>query len=201
MASRSSRCFLSDEELLVAVNTVESEDEFSENGVFESEYHPIDSEDSVSAVIDQAASQTSRKRNRPSPPLFQWHSGTFNPVIHVFDESASGISTDEIQDEPNALDIFRCFFSREFMQEIASETNKYYQFVTEKIPPSACSRLQKWRNTTIEELYVFLAVTMLMVRMKKLTILEYWSTDPLLATPQFSDFMSRDTPALKSIIQ
>jgi hypothetical protein len=78
------------------------------------------------------------------------------------------------------------------MQEISSETNKYYQFVTDKIPPSAGSRLQKWRDTTIEELYVFLAVTMLMVRIKKLTILDYWSTDPLLATPQFSDFMSRD---------
>jgi hypothetical protein len=78
------------------------------------------------------------------------------------------------------------------MQEIASETTKYYQFVTDKIPPYAGSRLKKWRNTIIEELYVVLAVTMLMVRMKKLTILDYWPTDPLLATPQFSDIMSRD---------
>jgi hypothetical protein len=192
MASGSSRCFLSDEELLFAVNNLESEEEYSEFGDFDSEYYPTDNEDSDSAAIDEAAPQPSRKRNRSNPPLFQWHSGAFKPVIHAFDDSASGISTNEIQDEPTALDIFRCFFSQEIMQEIASETNKYYQFVTDKIPPSTGSRLQKWGHTTVEELYVFLAVTMLMVRTKKLTILEYWSTDPLLATPQFSDFMSRD---------
>jgi hypothetical protein len=33
---------------------------------------------------------------------------------------------------------------------------------------------------------------MLMVRAKKLTISDYWSTDPPLVTPQFSDYMSRN---------
>jgi hypothetical protein len=93
MASCSVRRFLSDEKLFVAINTVESEDEYSEIGDFDSEYLPSDNEDSDSAVIDHAAPQTSRKRTRPNPPLFQWHSGALNPVIHVFDLSASGIST------------------------------------------------------------------------------------------------------------
>jgi hypothetical protein len=58
-----------------------------------SDNHPSDNEDSGSAVIDQAAPQPSKKRNRPNPPLFQWHNGAFSPIIHVFDHSASGIST------------------------------------------------------------------------------------------------------------
>jgi hypothetical protein len=118
MASYSARCFLSDEELLVAVNTRESEGDYSEIGDFESEYHPSDNEDSGSAVIVQAAPQPSRKRNRPNPPLFQWHSGAFNSKIHVFDDSASGISTNLIQDVPTAFEtFFGVFFSRKIMQE------------------------------------------------------------------------------------
>jgi hypothetical protein len=88
--------FISDEELMVAVNTVESDDEYSEMNDFDSEYNHSDNEDGGSAVTDQAAPQPSRKRNRPNPPLFQWHSDAFNPIIHLFDDSASGISTSEI---------------------------------------------------------------------------------------------------------
>jgi hypothetical protein len=78
MASYSVWRFLSNEELVVAVSRIESMDDNSEISDFDSEYHPSDQEDSGSAVIDQAASQPSRKRNHPNPPLFQWHSGAFN---------------------------------------------------------------------------------------------------------------------------
>jgi hypothetical protein len=54
---------------MVTVNTVESKDEYSEISDFDSEFHPSDNEDSGSAVIDQAAPQLSRKRNRPNPPF------------------------------------------------------------------------------------------------------------------------------------
>jgi hypothetical protein len=86
MASYSARSFLSDEELTVTINTVESEDEYSEISDFDSEYHPSDNEDTGSAVIDQAAPQPSRKINCPNPPLFRWHSGAFNPIIHLSDD-------------------------------------------------------------------------------------------------------------------
>jgi hypothetical protein len=52
--------------------------------------------------------------------------------------------------------------------------------------------LQNWKNTTLEELYVFFGIVMLMCRVKKLTIAEYWSKYPLIATGQFTDYMSRD---------
>jgi hypothetical protein len=67
--SSSAQCFLNDEELLVAINTVESEDEYSKFSDFDSEYQPSDNEDRGSTVIDQAAPQPSRKRNRPKSTI------------------------------------------------------------------------------------------------------------------------------------
>jgi hypothetical protein len=42
------------------------------------------------------------------------------------------------------------------MQRIADETNIYYVFLTQNLPLAPQSRLQNWRNTTPEELYIFL---------------------------------------------
>jgi hypothetical protein len=53
-------------------------------------------------------------------------------------------------------------------------------------------KITKWRDITPEELYMFFAVTMLMIRVKKLTVLDYCSADSLISTSQFSDFMSRN---------
>jgi hypothetical protein len=106
----------------------------------------------------------------------------FSPVIHNFDNSASGISDGVIPDQPTVLDIFQ-FFSPQKLCNTAAETNKYYVFVTQKMPASPCSRVQKWRDTMPKELYVFIAKKMLMVRVKKLTILGYWSADPQISTP------------------
>jgi hypothetical protein len=53
------------------------------------------------------------------------------------------------------------------MQHISDETNKYYIFLSQKLTPSLNSRLQSWKNTAPEELYVFFAVTMLMAQESK----------------------------------
>jgi hypothetical protein len=52
--------------------------------------------------------------------------------------------------------------------------------------------LQSWAETTAEELYIFLGVAMLITRVKKLSLAEYWSKDPLISAPQFSEYMSSD---------
>ena len=41
-------------------------------------------------------------------------------------------------------------------------------------------------------MYLFRAIFMLMAHMKKFKSKDYWSTDPLIATPVFGDIMSRD---------
>jgi hypothetical protein len=76
MATSSKRHVLTEGEILNVVYTLESEDEYSEVSDCESDNHPSDVDEIDSAVSDQPA-PLSRKRNRPSAPLFQWDSSVF----------------------------------------------------------------------------------------------------------------------------
>lgn len=169
----------------------ESEYELSELSDLVSSGEEDSSDRDVPAVNDSDEIRV-RKRASTEDSLFKWRSGAFHPNVHNFDNSNSGFVAGKLIEESSILDIFEHFFSLEFMQTIADETNNFYTFVTDKRPPPPSSRLQQWKNTTPQELYIFLAITLLMTRVKKLTVAEYWSTDPLLSTPQFSDLMSRD---------
>lgn len=53
-------------------------------------------------------------------------------------------------------------------------------------------RMSQWHDTTSDEMYVFIAIHMLMARNKKLEISEYWSNNPLLHSPIFGKSMSRN---------
>lgn len=185
-ASGTSRV-LRDEELLDYYDALQSdlsdlsdfEDDCDGDAVYNTSAVISDSDSDENDPPAQAASQTKRRRTG-----IQWHSGKFVPKIHRFNDEKSGISVD-INDDCTVLDFFKLFFPVHIMQHIANETNKYYIFLSQKIEPSPSSRLQSWKNTTPEELYIFFALTMLMARVKKLTIAEYWSKDPLISTPQF----------------
>ena len=48
------------------------------------------------------------------------------------------------------------------------------------------------KNTTLEEMYCFFALSLLMTRNKKLALHEYWSTDKYLRSNIFSEIMTRD---------
>jgi hypothetical protein len=95
MVTSNSTHVLAEDEILNVVYTLESDDEYSEISDVESDNHPRDGDESDSAVADQ-----------PAP---QWDRGVFNPVVHSFDKSASGISDGVIPDQPIALDIFQFF--------------------------------------------------------------------------------------------
>lgn len=185
-ASGTSRV-LRDEELLDYYDALQSdlsdlsdfEDDCDGDAVYNTSAVIGDSDSDENDPPAQAASQTKKQRTG-----IQWHSGKFVPKIHRFNDEKSGISVD-INDDCTVLDFFKLFFPVHIMQHIANETNKYYIFLSQKIEPSPSSRLQSWKNTTPEELYIFFALTMLMARVKKLTIAENWSKDLLISTPQF----------------
>ena len=52
--------------------------------------------------------------------------------------------------------------------------------------------MYKWKDTTCEEMYVFLAMFMLMGYQMKHGNEMYWSTDKQISTPIFSELMSQD---------
>lgn len=102
--------------------------------------------------------------------------------------------TDEWPCDDNAreCDYFRAFFNDATIDLIVTETNKYYQYVTNMFPFKDHSRVHKWIDTTPQELYVFLALMLLMPLISKHNIADYWKNDPLIPTPIFPKFMSRD---------
>lgn len=96
----------------------------------------------------------------------------------------------ELHENSTALDCFEALVTPFLMGKVAFETNRYYKQVIEKEMLS--SRTSRWSDTTADEMYVFIAITMLMTRNKKLEIAEYWSTDPYLHSPIFGQLMSRN---------
>lgn len=91
---------------------------------------------------------------------FVWSDGSdFVPHRHPFSSTFSGV-TDEWPCDDNAreCDYFRAFFNDATIDLIVTETNKYYQYVTNMFPFKDHSRVHKWIDTTPQELYVFLAL-------------------------------------------
>lgn len=68
------------------------------------------------------------------------------------------------------------------------QTNLYQN---QNAKPSA-SKTASWHLTSKEEMYVFLATTLLMGINSKPRILDYWSTDQLLSTPIFAKMFTRN---------
>jgi hypothetical protein len=114
--------------------------------------------------IDSPENDAQRtERRRTAGPSFQWQRGNFVPKIHDFANQNSGISA-SLDGNCSVFDIFKLFFSFEIMQHIAEQTNRYYKFLCQKLPPTPHSRLRSWVETTAEELYIFLGLAMLMAR-------------------------------------
>ena len=74
------------------------------------------------------------------------------------------------------------------MGKIVRETNNYQQ---QNTGPTS-GKTAAWYGTTIEELYVFFATTILMGLNQKNRRKDYWSTDRLITTPILGELFTRD---------
>lgn len=113
-----------------------------------------------------------------------WTSERFVPKIHKFTSKDSGIKGD-ISRSAKILDYFQFFVSEDLVELIANETNVYWSRKNNNTRSNS-------EKTALAELYCFFAVSFLMTRNKKLSLLEYWSTDKLLRSDIFGEIMSRD---------
>lgn len=103
----------------------------------------------------------------------------------------SGVQCEEfdLNEASPVIDYFEAFITNDLIGKIVFETNRYAQ---EQPIISEHSRMVYWKDTSMEELYIFLGVTILMARNKKLDMHEYWSTNELLRQDIFGKCMSRD---------
>lgn len=147
-------------------------------------YSSID-EDEVYEITEALAPPTRAQPNAS----FKWTAKQFNPEIHEFDNTNSGC---KIEGNPDnlALKYFEFFFSQDIMEEIANQTNKYFEYLIRQ--ESSSRDLQKWKQIEYKELYCFFAVILLMPHNKKNKINSYWSTDEFIHSPIFSRLMKRD---------
>ena len=74
----------------------------------------------------------------------------------------------------SAGDIFKLFFSRDILQIIVENTNKNnYQ---KGRPKQEHARGGKWKDTSIEELYAYLAIRIYIGQHPENRLVDYWST-------------------------
>lgn len=94
-----------------------------------------------------------------------WKSKNLKPKIHPFSTRNSGIKKEIPRSSP-IIDYFELFISEELVQYVVDETNYYWA-------QKYNNNLDTQKNTTVDELYSFFALSLLMTRNKKLTIQEY----------------------------
>ncbi|KAH9639512.1 hypothetical protein HF086_004338 [Spodoptera exigua] len=115
------------------------------------------------------------------------------PDKENFDEFISGVSPSvPLSSNSSELDIFEHFCGNDLVEKICYFTNKYHQFYVRHTDLRVYARLKRWQDVTVHDIYIFLALTMLFTRNKRLTIEEHWSVDPLLNSPIFHSIMCRD---------
>lgn len=107
-----------------------------------------------------------------------------------FDNNLSGIQGN-LNEESSELELFFSLFDYSLFTTMSEQTNTYFMQVKDK-PGVSQQEMKSWTNTDEKELIVFTAITMLMGHVKKNLISEYWSTNPLISTPIFSNVMSRN---------
>ncbi|XP_026736358.1 piggyBac transposable element-derived protein 4-like [Trichoplusia ni] len=202
------------EELLRVLGNVEEDDEFSEAiSLYEDDLESItDRQEQVddSPVLPStshttqetpdnnwastsASASTSRRdpRRRQTEPSYQWTSVPHVPALTSFDEFTSGLHL-EVTENITEFDIFQKFLDLDFMSFIVDMTNLFHSRFVLNVDLRMHSRLQRWHDVSIPELYIFFALLMLMTRNRHLTLEEHWSTDVLLSSPIFSKLMPRN---------
>lgn len=176
---------LTDQELYDILMNSDSEEELGDSESEEIEFEnniPSDHEDESDEPMDIPA-------NGPTV-VFDWDKKDFVPSVYQFDNTNSGCTIDNLGEEPSILTIFELFFPDEFVQKIVDQIHLYYDFLDKNLTDK--SRLKNWKPTNVSEIYMFLAISLLMAQIKKNRITEYWSKDALIETPIFGQLMSRD---------
>ncbi|XP_018897457.2 piggyBac transposable element-derived protein 4-like [Bemisia tabaci] len=165
-------------------NSVENIDDIEsgvvdpDNNVAESEpVHELSSSDDE-FNFDTANIKWKSKKRRPSP--------------HPFTQVNVGYNSN-LTCENRELDFFKEFFNEDLMVLIVTETNNFVDYAGEAMGRvGRYSSFAKWTDLTVDELYLFFGVWLLVSVHGLNDIRDCWSTRDILNVPIFSKLMSRD---------
>lgn len=101
-----------------------------------------------------------------------WSKTNLMPKLHIFEEQTAGIKGN-LNPESTPLDAFQMIFSEELVAQITEQTNNYFKCVQQCKAYKKNSHLTNWKDATVPEMYLFLCISMLMPRSKKLSLREY----------------------------
>jgi len=120
----------------------------------------------------------------------QWKEEINDPQIAPF--TATSGPTINVLDDTTPLDVLKHFLTDELIDLIVEETNRYADQYINRETISSESRVNDWKAVTTEELWNFLALTLLMGIDRKPGIPDYWSNSPLFYNSTFPNTMSRN---------
>ncbi|PNF31583.1 hypothetical protein B7P43_G00790 [Cryptotermes secundus] len=110
--------------------------------------------------------------------------------FHASRESFCGVCGPQFDTaELDVVSVFESIFDISLVQLIVDETNRYAQQEISKIarPLTFRSRIRKWEDVTVDEMYVVLALIMLTGIDQRPTLRSYYSKNRLLFTPFFAE--------------
>ena len=118
----------------------------------------------------------------------------FVPHAYIFDKDSAGmVPNAKLLPESRECEYFLNIMDTDVMDALVTETNRFHDQVNEAFGSlGASSRMKGWTEVTIPEMFVFLALTLLMPHSSKHRVRDYWSTDVFIQSPIFRRYMTRD---------
>ena len=136
--------------------------------------------------------------SEPGDPIsneeWEWVDGSgFIPVeIPFLDEDEAGCTHPDLSDSSSESSFFYNFITNELVDQIVECTNNYIYFRRAGKIQTPRGRIWDPNPITRGEMYVFLGLSISMGIVKKKKLHNYWSTDPIINTPLYSNTMNRD---------
>ena len=118
---------------------------------------------------------------------------TYSPSSNVQFTGQSGISQDvTLTKESLPIEFFKLFVTQSILRMMVTKTNRYAEQLLAQSEVKEKSRLKRWVSTSVTEISKFIGLLFAMGLIKKSHLAEYWSTNPVMATPFFNKTMPRD---------
>lgn len=124
-----------------------------------------DDQQPTTSTYTKNSKQKTKKKNIEE---FIWKQEDFNPIIYRFESNISGCATmTNLTTSSSALDFFQLYFNEDIMGYIAEQSNMCYKYLKSQNVPDK-SRLRRWKDVDVSEMYCFIAVNLLMGRVRKI---------------------------------